>query len=256
MRTIIRYVLLTALRDRLFLVLILGLLIGAGLSHFLAKTSMIEIDQMRIVLAAGVTRIIVVLGMVVFVAFHIRHAFETREIDVILSRPISRVALVQAFWTGFVGVGTLLVAAGALIVFLSGTQEAGPGFFLWAGSLLLEVWLVTAIALFASLIMRSAVASVLVCLGFYVFARMAGYFLLTMQSRLLFQEAINNIIAKGAVRGLAIFIPRLDFYADTSWLVYEVENVVHTAQLFLLQSAVYIPVLLLAAIIDFRRKQF
>lgn len=256
MSTIIRYVLLTAFRDRLFLVLILGLAIAAGLSHFLAKTSMIEVDQMRTVLAAGVTRIILVLGMIVFVAFHIRHAFETREIDVILSRPISRAAMVQAFWTGFAGVSTLLVVAGAVIVFLSGSREAGPGFFLWAGSLLLEIWLVIAIALFTSLLMRSAVASVLVCLGFYVFARMAGYFLLTMHSRLLFHEAVNNMIAKGVVRGLALFVPRLDFFADTSWLVYEVKNISHTFELFFVQAAVYIPLLILAAIIDFRRRQF
>lgn len=54
---------------------------------------------------------------------------------------------------------------------------------------------------------------------------------------------------------LAIFVPRLDFFAKTEWLVYGMENS-HELRLLLLQAAIFIPLLLVAAIIDFRKKQF
>ncbi len=256
MRTIIRYVLLTALRDRLFLVLILGLLIAAGLASALANTSLVEIEQMRVVFTAGVARIILIIGMIVFVAFHVRSAFDSREIDVILSRPISRATLVLAYWTGFAVVATCLTLCSALIVYLTGSQALTPGFGLWALSLMLESWLIIAIALFTSLLIRSAVANVMVCLGFYALARMMGYFLITIQSRLLFTDHYSNLAAKWSVKGISLFVPRLDFFAETSWLVYAVDNLSHSLMLFGTQALVYTPLLLLAAIVDFRKKQF
>lgn len=254
MHTIIRYVLLTALRDRLFIVLLVGMLLATGISAALANTSLVEQDMMRLVFTAGVARILVNVGMIVFVAFHVRSAFDTKEIDVILSRPISRATLVVSYWAGFAVVALALSALASLVVYLLSPNLVG--FVLWATSLAAEAVLVVGIALFAALIVRSAVATVMICLGFYTLARMMAYFLITIQSRLLFRENILNDITRFIIKGVALFIPRLDFFADSSWLIYAADNVSEVAMLFATQVLVYVPVLLLAAIVDFRKKQF
>lgn len=254
MSTIIRYVLLTALRDRIFLVLLLGIVVATGISGALAATSMEEKAEMMLSFSAASARIMLIIGVIVFVAFHVRAAFDSREIDVILSRPISRHSLVFAYWTGFAVVATILSLLAALVIYLVGPIHL-MGFFTWTASLVAEALLVVAIALFAALIVKSAVSTVMICLGFYTLARMMGYFIATAQSKALFGDPTLNQIGRSAIDIVAMFMPRLDYFADTAWLIYGT-HLSKQAILFGTQSLVFIPLLLLAAIIDFRRKQF
>ena len=90
----IRYVLLTAMRDRLFLGLLAGVLAAAYISGVLGSTAMLEPEQMTLSFTASSARVILMVGIIVFIGFHMRNAFDAREIDVLLSRPISRTSLV------------------------------------------------------------------------------------------------------------------------------------------------------------------
>jgi ABC-type transport system involved in multi-copper enzyme maturation permease subunit len=254
MLTNIRYILLTALRDWLFAGLVLGVIAAVTISSLLGSTALIEPEAMTISFSAASARLILMTGLIVFVCFHIRHAFDSREIDVILSRPISRSNLVFSYWLGFATVSLLLVVPTVAIVGLLGVLD-GKGFAVWAASLLLETWFVVALALFASLTLRSAVSAVLACFGFYVLSRMMGFFILTSQSGLLFQSSIVNTMLRGAVDLVSVFLPRLDFYGKTEWLIYGLQNS-NDLMMFLKQSAIFIPLLVLAAVLDFRRKQF
>jgi hypothetical protein len=53
----------------------------------------------------------------------------------------------------------------------------------------------------------------------------------------------------------SILLPRLDLFAKSSWLIYGVTDV-EDWFIVPIQSMIYIPLLLLMAIFDFRRKQF
>src|SRR5688572_17329156 len=137
MITNIRYILLTALRDWLFIGLLIGIVCATGISAILGGTAFIEEHEMTLTYAAGSSRVILMVGLIVFVCFHIRNAFETKEIDVILSRPISRASLILSYWLGFSLVGLLLLLPIVAVVGLIG-PASGMGFFAWAVSLLLE----------------------------------------------------------------------------------------------------------------------
>ncbi len=255
MRTIARYILLTAMRDRLFIALLIAIAASAGISSVLAKTSMEEQQAMAVVFSAAVARLILTTGLVVFVAFHVREAYESREIDVLLSRPISRTRLVFSYWIGFSLVAALLSGICIGVIALVGPQNM-QGFAVWGASLTLEALLVVAISLFAALMVRSAVVAVMIGLSLYVLSRMMGFFLATATSHILFQDPTLNEIARSTLKGVALFMPRLDFFADTSWLVYGIDLKTDDLSLFILQGAIYIPLILLATVFDFRRKQF
>ena len=54
--------------------------------------------------------------------------------------------------------------------------------------------------------------------------------------------------------GTAMLLPRLDLFGKTSWLLYGFE--MQGLWAFVLQSAVYVPLLLMMAMYDFTRRQF
>lgn len=254
MKTNIRYILLTALRDWLFAGLLLGVGLAVMVSAAMGDMAMVEPEQLRMVYSAAASRLVLVVGIIVFVCFHVRSAFDTKEIDVFLSRPISRPNLVISYWLGFsVAAALLVVPTIAIIWWVGSMNEAGFG--IWAGTLALEIFLVVAIALFCSFTLKSAVSSVMASLGVYVLSRMMGFFIATTQSALVFRSSEMKEASRWLMEHLAIIVPRLDFFAKTNWLVYGAEDM---AELWrpAIQAAIFIPLLLAATIVDFRRKQF
>ncbi len=254
MLTNIRYILLTALRDWLFVALILSVAVAIWISRVLGSTALVEAQEMALSFGGASSRVIVMIGLIVFVCFHVRQAFESKEIDVFLSRPIHRNTLVLSYWLGFVFVAWLMVLSTGLVLAWSGVLHV-QGFWWWLTSLFLECSMMAAIALFASFTLRSATFAVVTCLGFYVLSRMMGFFMLTTESRMMFEQAWLNTLLSSIIQGVSMLVPRLDFFANSEWLVY---GITHNQDIvnFLLQSAVFTPVLLIATMLDFRRRQF
>lgn len=253
MLTNIRYILITALRDWLFTGLLLGILFATAISATLGSTAFLEEREMTITFAAGASRIILMVGLIVFVCFHIRNAFDTKEIDVILSRPISRSNLVIAYWLGFAFVAFLLTVPVVAIIGMIGVTN-WQGFIGWSFSLLLETFMVVALALFSAFTLRSAVTSVIACMGFYVLSRMMAFFVVTSQSGMVGTE-IKFVLMRYVLKLISTVVPRLDFFAKSQWLVYGF-NSSQDWIIFVMQAAVFVPLLVLASIADFRRKQF
>jgi len=250
----IRYVLLTATRDRLFFGLLLGILVAAYISSALGSTAMLEPEQMTLSFSAASARVIIMVGLIVFIGFHMRNAFDAREIDVLLSRPISRTTLVLSYWMGFIAVATCLVIPTVIMIYVIGIINM-TGFFLWSASLLLESWLVVSIALFAALTIKSGVGTVLSSLAIYTISRMMGFFIATTKTGMLFEAEQVNQVSKGVMIAISTIVPRLDFFAKGKWLIYGAKSY-EDLWLFLVQAGVFIPLLLAAAVIDFKRKQF
>lgn len=252
MLTNIRYILITALRDWLFIGLIAGILLATMISAVLGSTAFLEDKEMTVTFAAAASRLILMTGLIIFVCFHIRHAFDTKEIDVILSRPISRSNLVVAYWLGFAFVGLLLTLPVIAIVAFLGVMS-WSGFAGWAVSLVLEAALVVGLALFSAFTLRSAVTSVIACMGFYVLSRMMAFFIITTKSGIV--TGFKYTLLKYALILISTMVPRLDFFAKTEWLVYGF-NSNQDWLVVVAQAAIFVPLLLLASIADFKRKQF
>lgn len=250
----IRYVLLTATRDRLFFGLLVGILAAAYISSVLGSTAMLETAQMTLSFSAASARVIIMVGLIVFIGFHMRNAFDAREIDVLLSRPVSRTTLVLSYWLGFAVVAALLVIPTLIMIYVVGPLNM-TGYWLWSASLMLESWLVVSIALFASLTIKSGVGTVLASLAIYTISRMMGFFVATTKTGMLFHTEEVNYGAKWLMTAISIVVPRLDFFAKSQWLIYGAKSY-DDLTLFLLQAAVFIPLLVAASVVDFKRKQF
>jgi ABC-type transport system involved in multi-copper enzyme maturation permease subunit len=249
--TNIRYILLCALKDRLFYGLLLLLLAIALLSGMLGGTSFIEEKEMSVVFTAAASRLMLVIASVVFVCFYVQSSFDNKHMDVMLSRPISRDQVVLSHWLGFALISVLMVIPVTLcLVYINPPNS--DGLWLWSISMLWELWIVVGFALFASLILSSAVVSVLATLAFYVASRMMILFIMTAE-RVTASGKMPGV--RQTIEGISTLMPRLDLFAHSEWLIYGMHEK-YPFSLLMGQTCLFVSLLILLCIFDFRKKQF
>ncbi len=254
MNSILKYILLTAIRDRLYVGMFIILLAALGISSIVGGTALVEQSQATIVYVAGSGRLIFTIGMILFVCFYVRRTFENREVEFVLSKSISRHSFILAYLLGFILVALLIITP--LIILLLLMKVSLLGLFYWSISLLFESLIIITFALLAALILKSAVSAVMASLGFYILARMMGFFVLTIQ----IPHEISDISSsdrflKAVLKILSVAFPRLDLYGKSEWLIY---GAINYADIFIIlgQSLIYIPLMIFMAFYDFNRKQF
>ncbi len=255
METTIRYILYTAIRDWLFAGILGALGLSIFISYFLGSTVMIEKDQMLIELTSASSRAVLIVGMIVFVCFHVRRAFENKEIELMLSRPITRGKFILGYWIGFCVVACLMltIVAAFMLVFSKFSPE---GLSLWITTMAFEIMIVTAFAVFASIILRSSVSSVLLCFGFYITSRMMGFFSYVLEKGTNSDIISFDYISQKVIWLTSYLLPRLDLFSQSKWLTYGIDLQTQDWLLPIIQSLIYIPLLLVFATLDFNRKEF
>lgn len=255
METTIRYILFTAIRDWLFAGIIAALTISVFLSYFLGSTVMIEKDVMLTEFTSASARAVLIVGMIVFVCFHVRRAFENKEIELMLSRPISRGKFIIGYWIGFCIVALLILSIVALfmLAFLSYNYQ---GLSIWTTTMAFEIMIITAFAVFASIILKSSVSSVLLCFGFYITSRMMGLFSYVLEKNYAPDIFSFDYVSQKIIWVTSYVLPRLDLFSQSEWLTYGVNIAQNSWMLPVIQSLIYIPLLLIFAALDFNRKEF
>ncbi|MBL8642489.1 MAG: hypothetical protein JNK21_01040 [Rhodospirillaceae bacterium] len=250
MKAVIRLVFLTALRDRLFSGLAGLAALVFGISLFLGNAALIEQSESGMVYAAGTTRVVLILGLAIFMAFQTQKLFESREIEAILSRSLSRNRFVIAYWLGFAVAACLLVLLISIALFA--LYGASAATLAWSLSLLLEAFVILAFVLFTALTLERATTTIFVTLSFYALCRLIGFFLGIRDAT---PDIGANRIVNPMLDALGMIVPRLDLMAQTSWLVYGFKAV-EQISFVLTQSLVFIALALTAAAFDLQKKQF
>lgn len=249
---LIRHVLTAAVRDKMILALCLALILSCALSMFLGGTAVVEQNQFSVVFTASGLRFSVVLGLILFVVFYIRRSFEAKDVEFLLSRPISRVAFVASYISAFMFLALVMAGLQAACLYLIGHQTWGDGYWLWIFSVFAENIIMVSIALFFAMYLSSAATAAMACFAFYVLARMMGQILGGIDSGVTLpgQDFIQALM-----NGISLVVPRLDLMAQSSWLVYGVPDhfdfVVVVAQ-----GLVFSLFIFFAASIDLVRRQF
>ena len=249
---LIGYVITAAIRDKLIIGICVLLAAAVSLSVFLGSAAITEQDQFVAVFSAGSVRILNIVGLVLFIVFFIRRSFETRDIEFMLSRPVGRTQLVLSYAAGFSLIATLMgVISGLCIMALSPHLVSG-GHALWILSLVVENVIMVNVALFFSMILTSAASCTFATFGFYVLARMMSQILGIIDSG---KNAVDLKILEMIMQAISSVMPRLDLLTQTSWLVYGPDENIGPA-FILMQGIIYSSLILLAALIDMRRRQF
>lgn len=270
-KSLVKYVLTAALRDKLMITLALMILMGAAVAVFMGSATVTEGDSFALVFGSGGLRFLGVTGIILFCCFYIRRSFENKEVEFLLSRPISRLCFLFSHAAAFSILSFFIALAVVATVSLFGRPEA-VGLAVWGASLVAEFSMMAVAALFFSMVLSSAAGSALATLGLYVLSRMMGTLLgiLDLPPANWLFAILGNLM-----KLISIAIPRLDMMGQTTWLVYGIQGsggvkflpsastYAHTLAEHLglagfigVQGIVFVALLLGAASHDFMRRQF
>jgi hypothetical protein len=248
-----KYVLTAALRDRLMITSLLVVLVSAAIALFLGSSAIIESDRFALVFAASGLRIAAMAGLVLFVVFYMRRAFEAREVEFLLSRPISRVSFLCSHALAFSALATAAAFLVTLSIAVVSLHHGNPGLPLWAVSVWIEFIIMANATLFFSMVLSSATGSAMAVFGLYVLARLMGEILAIMQREIYMPgHAILSLIMKT----VSLIVPRLDLMGQSSWLIYGTGDSTVGFGFVLIQGLIYSGLLVTAALVDLARRQF
>lgn len=248
---LIRYILTAALRDKLVVSFFCALVVATSLSLFLSSAVVVEQAQFALVFAAGGLRLFVSLALVLFVVFHMRRSFDTKDVDFLLSRPISRLSFILSHALAFsvLALGLSILSALVLVGVSGGTVSEAQ--WLWMASLCAEAVIMANVALFFSMVVSSAVGASMACFGLYVLGRMMGQILGIIDAH----EAGWARIFEWPMQAVSMVMPRLDLMGQTSWLVYGLGEGVGFGYVAV-HAALFLFLILCAAFVDLVRRQF
>jgi ABC-type transport system involved in multi-copper enzyme maturation permease subunit len=204
------------------------------------------------VFASTGLRLAGMMGLVLFAVFYVRRAFETKDIDFLLSRPVSRTCFIvsHAVALSILAVGVALFAELALLL-LASKNIIIDGHVLWMLSLMVEFVIMINVALFFSMVLSSAASAAMAVAGLYILGRMMGQILGIIDEGM---KIANFEIMPGVMQLVSLIVPRLDLMAQTTWLVYGPGG--DGPGIVLAQGAAYTLLLIVAATIDLRRREF
>lgn len=251
---LIKYVLTAARRDKLFLSLLSIMIVGSFIAFFLSSSAVIEKGHFSIIYLAGSLRILGLLGLVLFVAFFIRRSFDARDVEYLLTRPVSRTSFVLSHAAGFSVLAFLVsLALSAGLIFLSSKLGNVAGSFYWSTGVICEYLLMVNVALFFSMVLSSPVAACLSSFGFYILGRLMGQLLFIATHPA--EPVPGYQVFSGIFKAISTLFPRLDLMTQTSWLLYGVDG--FKDYIFIVvQTFLFLFLVLVAALIDLRRRQF
>jgi hypothetical protein len=246
------YFVRAAIRDRLFWSVAAAIVVVFSLAYFFGSTTVNEGPNFAIVFTAFGARFFGVVSLVLFTINYIRRSFEARDIDYLLSRPIGRVGFVLTHAAAF---STLAIITafllGGLVVYLE-RSNLTSGIMLWWFSIGVEFIIMVNVAMFFAFVMKSPTSCSLIVFAFYLLTRVIGQI----------HGIINQSEGYGLVRVasktmefISIFLPRLDLFGQTKWVLYQVPDTVSYG-FIASQGLIFSAVVICAAIIDMKRRQF
>ena len=250
MKSILLQIIFAFKRDAVFLSTTMLTILCTCFALFLGSNAVVEANEARIVYTAGFSRIATILGFITFIVFYIKRMFDNHEIEVILSHSISRPKMLISMFGGFSLV--LLVLIFPLIIIFLLLKIKFINLFIWCLSVYFEGIIVLSFTLCCSLILKSFTHCLSASFVMYLVGRIIGNFVayLTLSTSLEWRSICGSLL-----KLLSLFLPRLDLFGKTSWLIYG-DYTLNNICIFTLQTFIFCGVFITIACLDMRKKEF
>ena len=248
---IARFTLLEAWRNRLAWLLVGMVAVAFLVSVFMRQQAVTEASRVQLAFLASIVRA----GSVFIVATYVLQGsvreFHDKVLDLMLSLDLPRSSYLAGKFLGYALLSTCCACAVSLpLLLLADPYHVS----VWAYTHLLELLIVAALALFCVTTFPQFLSAAAFVLAFYVLARSITAIQLVSQSTLA-PPGLTADFASFLANTIALVLPHLDAFAQTAWLVGAPGTPVSMAAATV-QSAIYVTLLLLAAMFDLHRRNF
>ncbi|GEM_PF-5016022 len=221
---------------------------AAGL--FGGALALIEERETVLTLAAWLLRLLLVAFLVIWWVSSLARERAERFEQVLLSLPLSRFSLLAQRLAAWLAVAGAVALAAGLLLELLGAHWLFA--LQWTLSFVLELWLVAALALFVTNVLRGVGSGAIGVFLFYLFLRLDAYVAALARGRWTENETLDQAVST-ALHGVLHLLPSLYQYANATMILHGASWALLGWQA--LQSGVFVLLLLLAGGFDFNRKE-
>lgn len=232
-----------------FIWLLLGAcLVAAGLGFFLGELALTEIAEFRVTMMAALLRPTAVFLLVTFVVTSVLRERAERRLEMSLAMAVPPLVWTLGRLLGIVLLAGALAALAGVVLLAAAQLPMETA--LWAGTLLLELCVVGAFALFAASSMGQLTSALGVTLAFYLVARALAAVLFMFDGH---THDASTTLMLNVLEVLSLVMPRLDLHAHSGWLLEGGAEPALAGRLAL-ASLVYLLLLVAATAFDLRRR--
>ncbi len=219
------------------------------LALFASRIVLVDQERVTVVAYAVIVRLALVFTIAQAIIANTVRDLNERIVDHFLALPLTRMQYAIGKWLGWSAVAALCgLAAGAPLLAFSAT----PGRLAWTCSFAAEAVIIASLALLLALALGRVITAMLAFCCMYLFARI-GYLLVLLSTNMgATKGTLFDRFDARYVEAAGYLLPRMDRFADTSWLT---GGAISIGEGWL-QALIYIALLGAAANIELRRKQF
>lgn len=250
--TIARYTFLEAVKNRLFILVLIGIICVFGLGQFAGELAVTESREIQGALTGFLLRLAAVFVVGLFVITSMIREFNDKTVDMIIALDLPRHVYFSGKLAGFFALALVLslLLSLPLLVYADFVQTA-----LWTFSLMCELFIVIALCLLFLFTLGNITTAVSAAAAFYLLARSIGAMQLISRSPILESEAFSQRFMSELVDWIAWLLPQLDRFTQTEWLVYGTGT--GGDLIFVgMQTLIYVVLLSAAGLFDLYRKNF
>ena len=249
MPTIAYFTLLEAIRCRLLIAVMAVVAVAFILAEFLGELSITETRPAQASVTASLLRVFSICATCLFVISSVLRELDDKGLELVLSLPLPRHAYLFGKLTGFAGFSLCVAILAALPLFLYAPAVAVG---CWMLSLFCEQLLLACFSLLCLLVFANVTLAFTSAMAFYLLSRSMEALRLLSATPVLVSDADSQVFMNFLVNALALLLPDLHAFTRSAWLAYGVDaGAVRTV---LIQTLVYLPVLLSAGLFDLYRK--
>ncbi len=250
--TIAWYTALEAIRGNLFWLVAGIALFCLMLGFFVGELAITESVMAQGSICGALLRLSAVFIVALFAINTVNQDFQEQRIEMLLALRLTRAEYGFGKFFAFCLIAWMIAIcmSVSLLFFLPVNQV------LWWGiSLVFELSIVVAFALFCVISLRQMTMAVIVVMGFYLLARSINAIQLMVNTPIIGSLSSANEMMRLLVDGIQMLLPNFDHYAQTEWLIYGIDDGLSLINIFL-QTFIYCGLLIGAALFDLYRKEF
>lgn len=248
--TIARYTFLEAVRNRLFVLVIISLVCILGLAEFLGELTITETRQIQSSIIGSGLRIFSVCVISLFVITSMVREFNDKGFEMLLSLSIPRASYYFGKLIGFIILAVIIASAIGLILLIYAPYAY---VFLWFISLICELLIIISLSLLCLFTFNNITVAFIVVAAFYLLARSMQVIQLLSDSPILESTTISQQFLNYFLDGIAFLLPELNNFTNSEWLVYGAG--INQLIPVLAQTAIYLGLLVAAGLFDLYRKE-
>jgi ABC-type transport system involved in multi-copper enzyme maturation permease subunit len=249
---IARYTVLEAWRNRLTVLVVIAVALLTLLSLFARELAVTESARLQTAILASTLRVASVFLIALYILNGLTREFNDKVIELMLSLDLPRPGYLMGKFLGFAIVALAVATIATVPVAVLAPAHAALA---WGCSLALELLIITALSVFCITTFTQLLPAAAFVTAFYLLARSITAIQLMSGFGLLGADGFGQKASAVLADALAIALPRMDAFTQTAWLVNDAGAQIALLSI-VLQTAVYVGLLLAAAMFDLYRKNF